>query len=298
MAFRVLYIEKCEYLRLYLDNLKVDTVEGEFLAPISDISILVVDNYKSSLSVPLMNKLTQNNVCTILCGVDHLPQSYILPMNGNFSQSGNIKNQINWNECNKQKVTQLIIKAKIYNQAEILKRNDKNIKIIKKLYIYADEVMEGDVTNREGLAAKAYFREMFGSDFTRFEEDVINAGLNYGYSIFRSLITSIICAKGYLPNLGIFHRGKQNMFNLSDDIIEVYRPIVDNYVLNNMQDDIIFKQLHREQLIQLTTKKVYIDEKKQTIANSIYLYIESIINILEGKKDTDFIYPLPNCYDL
>ena len=76
MSHRVIYIEKCEYLKLYLDNIKIEYNDNELLLPISDIQILVIDNYKSSLSVPLMNKLTENNVCTILCGIDHLPKSY------------------------------------------------------------------------------------------------------------------------------------------------------------------------------------------------------------------------------
>ena len=169
--------------------------------------------------------------------------------------------------------------------------------MIKKLFQFFDEVELGDKTNREGLAAKMYFREMYGDNFVRFDEDVINAGLNYGYSIFRSLISSIIVAKGYLPNIGIFHKGKQNMFNLSDDIIEVFRPIVDDYVLNNMYDDILFKQEHREALIQLTTKKVMIDNRRQTIPNAIYIYIESILKELESDEET-FLFPLPHCYDL
>ena len=73
MSHRIIYIEKCECLRLYLDNLKVEWKDDELLLPISDIQILVIDNYKSNLSVPLINKLTENNVCTILCGIDHLP---------------------------------------------------------------------------------------------------------------------------------------------------------------------------------------------------------------------------------
>lgn len=298
MGHRVLYIEKSEYLRLYLDNLKVELEDNELLFPISDIQILVIDNYKSSLSVPLINKLTENNVCTILCGVDHLPKSYLLPMNGNFAQSGNIQKQIEWKQEVKGLVTQKIIQAKINNQVEILITNNKNQEVIAKLEKFRTEVELSDVTNREGLAAKMYFREMFGTDFIRFNEDVINAGLNYGYSIFRSLITSIIGAKGYLPNLGIFHRGKQNMFNLSDDIIEVFRPIVDNYVLNNMMEDILFKQSHREALIQLTTKKILIDGKKQTIANAIFIYLETIFKILEEQELTEFIFPSPHCYDL
>lgn len=297
MSHRVIYIENCEYLRLHLDNLKVEYKDDELLLPISDIQILVIDNYKSSLSVPLINKLMDNNVCTIICGIDHLPKSYILPMNGHFAQSGNIHKQIQWNEDYKKILHQKIVKAKIYNQIEILKKNNKSFDVIQKLFQFMEEVELGDITNREGLAAKMYFREMFGNQFIRFDEDVINAGLNYGYSIFRSLISSIIVAKGYLPNVGIFHRGKQNMFNLSDDIIEVFRPIVDDYVYNNMMEDILFKQEHREGLIKLTHKKVIIDDRKQTISNTIYIYLENIFKELETGNQM-YIFPLPHCYDL
>lgn len=299
MSHRVLYVEKSNELKLYLDNLKVILESNdEVLFPISDIMILVIDNYRSTISVPLINKLTENNVCTILCGVDHLPRSYILPMNGHFSQSGNINKQIRWSSQNKKKVHQLIVQAKIFNQVEILKYNDLDFDVIKKLYQFRDEVEEGDPTNREGLAAKMYFRELFGEDFARMDEDVINAGLNYGYAVFRALISSILVSKGYLPNLGIFHRGKQNMFNLSDDIIEVFRPMVDQFVYTHMKEEILFKQEHREGLIQLTLKKVVIDDKTQTMANAINLYIESIIKVLHSGKKQDFIFPLPYCYDL
>jgi len=218
-------------------------------------------------------------------------------MNGHFSQSGNIDKQINWNDNKKKIIHQKIVKAKIFNQIEILKKNNKNIKVIDKLYRFIDEVELDDLTNREGLSAKMYFRELFGDDFIRFENDVINAGLNYGYSIFRSLITSIIVAKGYLPNIGIFHRGKQNMFNLRDDVIEVFRPIVDDYVYNFMLEDILFKQEHREELIQLILKKVIIDNRKQTIANAIYIYLESIFKELET-EDQAYIFPKLYYYDL
>ena len=296
MGHRVIYVEKCEYLRLYLDNLKVEVKDDSLLFPISDIQILVIDNYKSHLSVPLINKLTENNVCTILCGVDHLPKSYILPMNGHFSASGNISKQIIWDQQRKEIVHDQIVKYKILNQIEILKENNKSFEVCQKLYEFVDEVVPGDKTNREGLAAKMYFRELFGPDFIRFDEDVINAGLNYGYSIFRSLITSIIVAKGYLPNLGVFHKGKNNMFNLSDDIIEVFRPIVDNYVYNNMMEDILFKQDHRDALIQLTNYKISIDSRKQTIANAISLYFDSIVHFIEDEENI-ILFPLPMLYE-
>lgn len=234
MGHRIIYVEKCEHLRLYLDNIKVEIDRNDILFPISDIQMLVIDNYQSNISVPLINKLTENNVCTVICGVDHLPRSYILPMNGHFSSSGNIMKQIEWDPQKKLELHADIVKHKIFNQIEILKFNNKKAEVTEKLFQFIEEVKPGDITNREGLAAKMYFRELFGDQFIRFSDDVINAGLNYGYSIFRSLISSIIVAKGYLPNLGIFHKGKQNMFNLSDDIIEVFRPIVDNYVVREL----------------------------------------------------------------
>lgn len=297
MGHRVIYVEKCEYLRLYLDNLKVMVKDNDILFPISDIQILVIDNYQSNISVPLINKLTESNVCTIICGVDHLPKSYILPINGNFATSGNINKQISWKKERKALLHSIIVKYKIENQIEILKQNNKSHEVIKKLYEFVDSIELDDRTNREGLAAKMYFRELFGSNFIRFDDDVINAGLNYGYSIFRSLITSIIVAKGYIANIGIFHKGKQNMFNLSDDIIEVFRPIVDDYVYNTMRDEILFKQEHREKLIQLTNKKILIDSRKQTVANAINQYLDSIFNYLDDETNK-VLFPLPIIYDL
>jgi len=107
MSYRVIYVEKCECLKLYLDNLKVAIKNDTVLFPISDIQILVIDNYQSNMSVPLINKLTEFNVCTIICGVDHLPKSYILPMNGHFSSSGNILKQIQWENKRKEDIYML-----------------------------------------------------------------------------------------------------------------------------------------------------------------------------------------------
>ena len=104
-----------------------------------------------------------------LCGIDHLPKSYIYPMNGHFSQSGNIDKQINWDNTKKQIIHQKIVKAKIYNQIEVLKYNNKNSSVIDKLMQFMNEVELDDITNREGLSAKMYFRELFGDDFIRFK---------------------------------------------------------------------------------------------------------------------------------
>lgn len=291
MGYKVLYIEKSEHLRLYLDNLKIESEKGEILFPIQDVLTLIIDNDRTNLSIKLINKLMEYNVCTILCGVDHLPKTHILPVNGNYAQSGNLFKQIEWSEKIKNKLQRLIVVGKIKNQINLLNRYNCKYETIKKMNDYSLEVEDKDLTNREGLAAKIYFRALFGDDFIRFDEDVINAGLNYGYSILRSLITSIIISKGYSPNFGIFHKGKTNMFNLSDDIIEVFRPLVDQWVYENLTNEIIFKAAHREALIKLSTERVIIDGKSQTISNAINIYIESILKVIETEDEYDFIYP-------
>lgn len=287
MGYRVLYIQQSENLSLYLDNLKVKSEKGDFLFPIVDLQMLILDNYKMVLSVQLMNKLAKNNVSIVMCGIDHLPQSYVLPFNGYFAQSGMLFEQINWTDEMKLKLHQKIIQAKIINQREALIKNNKSKEACVKLFDFFTEVELGDRTNREGLAAKMYFREMYGKTFIRFNEDTINAGLNYGYSIFRSLITSLLVGKGLSPNLGLFHKGKTNHFNLSDDIIEVFRPIVDDYVLNHMMQETFLTNEHRKNLIKTTTYKIKYDGKYQTIHNAIDMYVESILKCI---REDDISY--------
>lgn len=99
-----------------------------------------------------------------------------------------------------------------------------------------------------------------------------------------------------MPNLAFFHRGKQNSFNLSDDIIEVFRPIVDDYVYNNLLDEILFKTAHKKELIDLTNKKINIDNRKQTIGNAVNLYLDSIFRFIDDQSN-EILFPFPIAYD-
>ena len=123
MSHRVVYVENSRDLKLYLDNLKVIIDDNDILIPLTDVMILLIDNYKTTLTIPLINKLTEYNVCTIVCGVDHLPQSLIVAMNGHFEQSGIINKQIHWKEDNKKLVHKLIVQSKIRNQRRISGNN-------------------------------------------------------------------------------------------------------------------------------------------------------------------------------
>lgn len=281
MGYKTVYIRESEKLRLYLDNLLVETKDGEIKFLINDLKYLIIDNYKAILSTQLINRLSENNVSLVLCDLSHHPYTQLIPINGHYASSGMLKKQIKWDDDLKSKIHKEIIKNKILSEVFVLKKNDRNKKVIEKLLEFKEEVIDNDSTNREGLAAKMYFRELFGNDFIRFDTDIINAGLDYGYSIFRSLIESIVVSKGLNPNLGIFHKSTTNSFNLADDIIEIYRPIVDDYVFNNMMNEELLTEKHRENLIKLVDLKVEILNQKHLINNSIEMYVESIIKCFD-----------------
>lgn len=289
MGWRVIYIEESQRLSLYLDNLKVHlTDDHEILIPLKDINSLICDNYKMSMTVQLLNQCAENNINVVVCGVDHQPKMMMIPHSAHHTMSLVLRRQIEWEEDKKKRLHQMIIKAKIYNQVQTLKLKQINDPRVNRIESFIDEVEAGDPGNREGLSAKMYFNLMFGSDFIRFENDVVNAGLNYGYAIIRSQISKIVYSKGLNASLGIFHKGPSNMFNLSDDIIEPFRPIIDSYVYDHLRYSNEFTSEHRKALIQLTTEKIRINHQTHTIFNAMNLMVESIIKYFDDESPCSF----------
>lgn len=291
MSWRVLYIEESDKLSLYLDNIKITKNDENILVPISDIHSLIIDNYKILLSVHLINALSKANVNVVFCGVDHLPQTIFFPLFGNYNAAESLKVQLKWNHLRKEIVHQEIVKRKIKHQKLLLKYLHKSGSETDNLKKYIKEVELADKTNREGLAAKQYFQALFGKEFKRFEKDIVNAGLNYGYAILRSQISKTLVAKGVNTTIGIFHKNPTNKFNLSDDIIEPFRPIIDYWVYSNLMEEKLFLRDHRLEIIKQTTKDVYFKSKKQTIFNAISMYVDSILSFLSTGELENLFHP-------
>ena len=281
MGWRIVYIEQATTLKLYLDNIKVTNDLGEVTIPLSDIHTIVVDNQVVTITVPLLNKCSEYNINLVFCSLEHMPKCMINPLYGNYQTPAILKKQLAWNDELKGIIWKKIVINKINNQCDLLVSLEKNQDIINRIRDFTKEVENADVTNREGLAAKMYFRELFGANFRRFEEDILNAGLNYGYAVLRSQISKTIIAKGLNANLGIHHIGYDNLFNLSDDIIEVFRPIIDEYVYKKMTESIILSKDNRLGLIKQTTNDVFINGTKQTLFNAIEIFIEKIMYCFE-----------------
>jgi CRISPR-associated protein Cas1 len=198
--------------------------------PIEDIGMLVLEHQQISLTHYLLDKLVNANVAVITCNTTHHPTGMLLPLEGNTLQSERFRAQILASEPLKKQLWQQTVKAKITNQAMVLKKWDGKYKLLSNL---AKGVKSGDEGNREAIAAAHYWQNLFPPawNFYRKRDGVPpNNLLNYGYAIVRAGMARAIVGAGLLPTLGIFHRNRYNAYCLADDLMEPYRPFVDMLV--------------------------------------------------------------------
>ena len=202
--------------------------------PIEDIGVVVLDNQRITITTGAIEALLENNCAIITCDHRSMPLGLTLPLSGNTTQSERFRDQINASLPLKKQLWQQTIQAKINNQASVLsacRRTEVGC-----LRAWARDVRSGDPDNFEGRAAAYYWRNLFGmhiEDFTRDREGVPpNNALNYGYAILRAIVARALVSSGMLPTLGIHHHNRYNAYCLADDIMEPYRPYVDEYVFH------------------------------------------------------------------
>lgn len=196
--------------------------------PIEDIGYIVLEHQQTAITLPLLNALADNNVAVIICGENRFPNTMLMQLNSNTTQGERYRAQVEASEPLKKGLWRQIIEAKIRNQAALLNKLEKDGDILRPYY---QNVKSGDSDNREGIAAKLYWNNLFGSDFVRHREGKVpNNLLNYGYTLLRAAVARALMGSGLLPAFGIFHRNRYNAFPLADDIMEPYRPYVDEIV--------------------------------------------------------------------
>ncbi|MBQ2008896.1 MAG: type II CRISPR-associated endonuclease Cas1 [Alistipes sp.] len=198
--------------------------------PIEDIGFVILEHQQTSITLPLLNALSDNNVAVIFCGDNFMPNAMLMNLDSNKTQGESYRAQIEASEPLKKGLWKQIVEAKIRNQAALLNKLGKNGERLKPYYT---NVKSGDSDNREGVAAKIYWGELFGEDFIRSREGVEpNNMLNYGYTLLRAAVARSLMGSGLFPAFGIFHRNRYNAFPLADDIMEPYRPYVDEIVFD------------------------------------------------------------------
>jgi len=274
MAFRTIVISTHSKLEYSLNYIVFRTTEEIKRILIDEVHTVIFESTNVSVTTSLLAELISRKIKVIFCNEKHNPISELMPYNIAHNSSKRIIEQIHWLKENKDLVWKSIIKAKILNQSKFLRIIGKFDKA-DQLYEYSNNVLVGDVTNREGHAAKVYFNSVFYKGFTRNDDCFINKCLDYGYTILLSQFNRIVNSGGYLTQLGIHHIGEFNPFNFSSDLIEPFRFIVDVEARKLKESD-DFKMV----LVNLLNKYVVIDSKKQTVYNAMHIYFQSIIEAL------------------
>lgn len=275
MSWRVVVVSnsaKLDYQMGYL-TVRQDTTTKIHL---SEIAVLMIESTAVSMTAYLLSELVKKKIKVIFCDEKRNPASELVPYYGSHDTSVKLRKQIEWSRQIKEAVWTEIVSEKIRKQAELLECYDRPEEELLRSYI--EEMQLGDVTNREGHAAKVYFNALFGMAFTRTEESSINAALNYGYGILLSAFNREIVANGYITQLGLFHDNMFNPFNLASDLMEPYRPIVDARVLEMRVEK--FEHDEKMQVLDILNAEVLIGGKREYVNNAIKIYCRSIFDAL------------------
>jgi CRISPR-associated protein Cas1 len=261
--------------------------------PIEDIGFLVIDNNEIYLSIPAMNLLIENNTAIIICNTNHLPNGMFLNLNSHHIQQEIFRNQIEASLPLKKQLWQQTIIEKITNQGILLEQITQKKNSFEFL---ASKVLSGDTTNMEGVAASQYWKTFFDSSESQLEKqvnfkrerfgDYPNNFLNYGYAILRAATARALSGSGMLNTLGIHHKSKYNAFALADDIMEPFRPLVDEKVyeiMQNFEEQELNTKIKAE-LLQILTRTVYFKEEKSPLMVALQKTASSLQQCYTGDR--------------
>lgn len=266
-------------LQLIIQN---DSREGSI--PIEDIGFILIDNPETYISITALNLLVEHNAAVIICNKTHLPNGMFLNLNSHHIQQELFRNQINASVPLKKKLWQQTVIEKIKNQGLLLEEITTNKNTLPFL---ASKVLSGDTTNMEGVAANFYWKSFFEIDFKRERYgNYPNNFLNYGYAILRAATARALSASGLLNTLGIHHKNKYNAFALADDIMEPFRPIVDEAVHTIMQhyDEQELTTEIKSILLQILTRTVYFKNEKSPLMVALQKTASSLQQCYTGKR--------------
>lgn len=277
MSWRVIVITKRAKLDLQLGKMVVRSDETVKIV-LSEISTILIESTAVSLTTSLIAELAKRKIKVIFCDEKRNPSCELVNYYGSHDTSNKVRRQIAWKQSTKEAVWTEIVTEKIRKQKELLEASGKE-EAAALLASYLREIVWNDETNREGHAAKVYFNALFGLDFTRTEDNFINAALNYGYSIILSAFTREIVANGYITQLGLFHDNMFNQFNLASDLMEPFRILVDREVTEMKL--LQFEHEEKMQLVNILNQEIQIDGKTQYVNNAIKIYCKSVFDALE-----------------
>ena len=268
--------------------------QAEITRPIEDIGVLVLDHKRITLTSGLLEAVLENACAVVTCNEKSMPMGLLLPLYGNTTQNERFRHQLDASVPLRKQLWQQTIKAKINNQASVLSTCTEST--VKCMRIWADEVRSGDADNVEARAAAYYWKNLFPDidGFTRSRDGIPpNNLLNYGYAILRAVVARALVISGLLPTLGIHHHNRYNAYCLADDVMEPYRPYVDELVVKLLDKfgnvDTLTKEMKAE-LLSIPTLEVNIDGKRSPLMVAVSQTTASLHKCFTGEV-RKIIYP-------
>jgi CRISPR-associated protein Cas1 len=286
MIKRILHFSNPARLSVQLDQLMVETEERTAKVPIEDIGIVFIEHPQVSITQTVLQRLMENNAAVVTCDERHMPAGMFLNLEGHSEHASKCRAQLESSEPLRKQLWQQTIKAKVLNQAAVLKHAEQPYKTLREM---AKEVLSGDSSNVEGKAARYYWQHLFKNTLIFFERkregEPPNNLLNYGYAILRACVARSLVAAGLLPVRGIHHRNQYNAFALADDVMEPYRPVVDRLVYDIIQEEDDLEVLHKglkAKLLGIPTLDVVVEGKKGPLMVALSRTCASLASAFEG----------------
>lgn len=264
----------------------------------------MIESEKVQISSHALRELAINGTTVYFCDEQHMPCGILLPLNSHSRQLKILQMQYDMKKPLKKRLWQQIVQQKISNQAECLKICENNGH--EKLATMVKRVQSGDSTYIEAQAAAQYFKLLFGNDFRRknkpsgTETDIKNAALNYGYSIIRAAIARNLVIYGFEASMGIFHHSETNRFNLADDLLEPFRPIIDLFTVQNIEGEKLTPD-NKRQLYGLLNINVKSGTELHSLMYAVERTVKSFATVCrdhEGQLILPVLIPLiTHCYE-
>lgn len=269
-----------------------DSPDEKQTVPVEDVGVVLLEHQQTSVTLPLLNALAENEVQVVICNSKGMPSAMVQSMNSNNLQGETLRNQMACGEVLKKQLWKQVVEAKIRNQSSLLDSVGENGNVLKPFYT---NVRSGDVDNREGIAARIYFQHLFGESFIRNrDEPGINTLLNYGYSILRAATCRAIVSSGLLPAIGIFHHNRSNAYPLADDLMEPFRPFVDGVVYDlAMRGDVELTKENKGELIRVLYTDTLYEKVKRPLSVGLSMTTASMVKCLSKELSSLSLPAMP-----
>lgn len=280
-----------DYLRLKLDNLQIEKAGQKYIVPLSDIATVTLEGKILTLTTRLLAKFAQYNIAVIVCDNKYVPCGVYMGFGQYHRTAKRNLEQISWDEVLRKEAWTRIISQKMINQKDVLIACNLEKERINKMEELIANIQFADITNREGHCAKVYFNSLYGQDFTREQDCLQNDAMNYGYTIICAYMARLVTSLGLIPTLGVFHRNEFNSFNLVDDLMEPFRPLMDWYIVDKLLPK-YKKYLSWEMrcdLINFMNQSYSHKGRKTTIDIVMLDYVNSFIKLMQYGRDKELL---------